>query len=67
MLSGEDAFKLHDTLGVYIDITEQMAHEAGLKVDRPGYASLMEEAQRKAAGCSEEAPCDRSVGRPSEN
>src|SRR5581483_12188918 len=47
-LGGEDAFKLHDTFGVYIDITEQMAAEAGLKVDRDGYARLMEEAKRKA-------------------
>ena len=37
VISGEDAFKLHDTYGFYIDITEQMADEAGLTVDRPGY------------------------------
>lgn len=48
MLSGDDAFKLHDTYGVYIDITEQMAAEAGLKVDRTGYDQLMADAKRKA-------------------
>src|SRR3954447_21933265 len=30
VVSGEDAFKLHDTFGIYIDITQQMAEEAGL-------------------------------------
>lgn len=47
-LGGEDAFKLHDTYGVYIDITEQMAAEGGLKVDRAGYQELMDQAKRKA-------------------
>ena len=28
VISGEDAFQLHDAYGVYIDITEQMASEA---------------------------------------
>jgi alanyl-tRNA synthetase len=49
-ISGEDAFKLHDTYGLYIDITEQMAQEAGLTVDRPGYEDALEEARRKARG-----------------
>lgn len=47
-LGGEDAFKLHDTYGVFIDITEQMAAEGGLKVDRPAYQELMDQAKRKA-------------------
>src|SRR5262249_6739010 len=47
-LGGEDAFKLHDTCGVFIDITEQMAAESGLKVDRAGYQELMDQAKRKA-------------------
>lgn len=47
-VSGEDAFKLHDTFGLYIDITEQMAAEAGLHVDREGYERCMEEARTRA-------------------
>jgi alanyl-tRNA synthetase len=47
-ISGADAFKLHDTYGVYVDIIEQMAAEKGLKVDRPGYEREMDEAKRKA-------------------
>ncbi len=50
VVSGEDAFQLHDTYGVYIDITEQMASEAGLTVDRGGYERAMEEAKNRARG-----------------
>jgi alanyl-tRNA synthetase len=49
-ISGEDAFQLHDTYGVYIDITEQMAAEAGLSVDRAGYDRAMADAKDKARG-----------------
>jgi alanyl-tRNA synthetase len=49
-ITGKDAFKLHDTYGVYIDITEQMAHEVGLGVDRHGFELEMEEARRRARG-----------------
>jgi alanyl-tRNA synthetase len=47
-ICGEDAFKLHDTYGLYIDITEQMAAEQGLTVDVPGFERAMEEAKRRA-------------------
>jgi alanyl-tRNA synthetase len=50
VISGKDAFKLHDTYGVYIDITEQMASEAGLKVDRAGFEEAMEDARKIAQG-----------------
>src|SRR5262249_54568947 len=50
VISGKDAFTLHDTYGLYIDITEQMATEAGLGVDRAGYEDEMERAKEKARG-----------------
>jgi alanyl-tRNA synthetase len=50
VISGPDAFQLHDTYGVYIDITEQMAAEAGLAVDRAGYEREMENAKNRARG-----------------
>ena len=43
-ISGEDAFKLHDTYGFPPDLTALMAEERGLKVDLAGY-----EAERKKA------------------
>jgi alanyl-tRNA synthetase len=50
VISGEVAFKLHDTYGLYIDIVEQMAREAGLSVDRTGFEREMEAAKAKARG-----------------
>ncbi|HXD85377.1 MAG TPA: alanine--tRNA ligase, partial [Urbifossiella sp.] len=47
-INGDEAFKLHDTYGVLIDITEQMAAENGLTVDKSGYERAMQEAQEKA-------------------
>ncbi len=47
-LSGGDAFKLHDTYGFPIDLTEQMAHERGLDVDIAEYERLMESARETA-------------------
>jgi len=49
-ISGQDAFQLHDTYGLYIDITEQMAGEAGLTVDRSGFDQAMAEARDLARG-----------------
>jgi len=49
-IGGADAFLLHDTYGLYIDITEQMAAEAGLGVDRAGYEQEMERARTIARG-----------------
>jgi alanyl-tRNA synthetase len=48
VVSGEDAFKLHDTYGFPIDLTMQMAEERGLKVDTAGYEKLMEQAKELA-------------------
>jgi alanyl-tRNA synthetase len=48
VVSGEEAFKLHDTHGVLIDITQQMASEHGLTVDVPGFEEAMKGAQDKA-------------------
>ncbi|MGH7172781.1 MAG: alanine--tRNA ligase [Gemmataceae bacterium] len=50
VISGEHAFKLHDTYGMYIDIVEQMAAEIGLKVDRAGFDEEMRKAKEIARG-----------------
>jgi len=53
-ISAEDAFKLHDTWGFPIDLTEVMASEHGLHVDDAGYRQLMEQARETSrAGKSE--------------
>ncbi|MBG6190233.1 alanyl-tRNA synthetase [Arthrobacter sp. CAN_A212] len=47
-LSGEDAFALHDTFGFPIDLTLEMAAEAGLAVDADGFRALMLEQRQRA-------------------
>jgi alanyl-tRNA synthetase len=47
-LSGDVAFKLHDTYGFPIDLTLEMAAEQGLTVDREGFARLMREQRDRA-------------------
>jgi alanyl-tRNA synthetase len=44
-ISGEDAFKLYDTFGFPIDLTELMARERGYSVDIAGFESALQ-AQR---------------------
>jgi len=47
-LSGEFAFKLYDTYGFPLDLTELMAREAGLRVDTAGFKTLMEQQRERA-------------------
>ena len=47
-LSGDTAFLLHDTYGFPIDLTLEMAEEAGLSVDRESFDSLMREQRDRA-------------------
>ncbi|GEA88816.1 alanine--tRNA ligase [Cellulomonas cellasea] len=48
LLSGEQAFQLHDTYGFPIDLTLEMAAEQGVSVDETAFRSLMQ-AQRQRA------------------
>ncbi len=47
-LPGDQAFKLHDTYGFPIDLTLEMAAEAGLTVDEQGFRTLMAEQRSRA-------------------
>jgi alanyl-tRNA synthetase len=47
-LAGDKAFQLHDTYGFPIDLTLEMASEAGLAVDEQGFRTLMEEQRTRA-------------------
>jgi alanyl-tRNA synthetase len=47
-LSGDDAFKLHDTYGFPIDLTLEMAAENGLQVDEVAFRRLMGEQRDRA-------------------
>lgn len=48
VLSGSDAFKLHDTFGFPIDLTREIAAEAGIDIDEVEFRAQMER-QREAA------------------
>ncbi|OHU97582.1 alanine--tRNA ligase [Mycobacterium talmoniae] len=48
VLSGTDAFTLHDTYGFPIELTLEMAAEAGLAVDEAGFRTLMAEQRQRA-------------------
>jgi alanyl-tRNA synthetase len=47
-ISGEDAFRLHDTYGFPLELTEELALERGLPVDVDGFRQLMEEQRRRS-------------------
>jgi alanyl-tRNA synthetase len=48
VLSGDQAFALHDTYGFPIDLTLEMAAEKGLVVDEDGFRRLMGEQRERA-------------------
>ena len=47
-ISGAFAFRLYDEQGFPIDLTELMARERGLSVDKAGFEALMEEQRARA-------------------
>jgi alanyl-tRNA synthetase len=48
VLPGDTAFLLHDTFGFPIDLTLEVAEEAGLSVDRDAFDALMQSQRNKA-------------------
>ena len=48
VFSGADAFKLYDTYGFPIDLTAEMAEEAGMTVDQKDFDRLMQEQKARA-------------------
>ena len=63
-IAGSEAFLLHDTYGFPIDLTLEIAQEAGLDVDRAGFDALMQEQRTRAkadARSRKRALADHSV------
>ncbi len=48
VLDGKDAFKLYDTYGFPIDLTEEILQESNLTLDEDGFGSAMKEQKEKA-------------------
>ncbi|HEY6220557.1 MAG TPA: alanine--tRNA ligase, partial [Gemmatimonadaceae bacterium] len=47
-ISGEDAFRLYDTFGFPIDLTELMARERGYTVDIAGFESALDKQRKRS-------------------
>ena len=47
-LSGADTFKLYDTFGFPVDLTREIAEEAGLSIDEDEFKTLMNEQKERA-------------------
>jgi alanyl-tRNA synthetase len=48
LMSGDFAFKLYDTYGFPLDLTQLMARERGLSVDTDGFDKLMDEQKKRS-------------------
>ena len=48
VLSGADAFKLYDTYGFPLDLTEDVLSESGMTADTEGFNALMQEQRERA-------------------
>lgn len=60
-LSGEDVFRLHDTYGFPLDLTREIAKDAGLTVDEAGFTAQMKK-QKDAARAATKAKTDTAWG-----
>ena len=47
-LEGKDIFKLYDTYGFPVELTEEMAEDQGFKIDHEGFQAAMKEQQERA-------------------
>ncbi|WP_279361033.1 alanine--tRNA ligase [Xanthomonas sacchari] len=48
IIAGEDAFRLYDTYGFPLDLTQDIARERDLRVDEQGFETAMDEQRRRA-------------------
>ncbi len=54
VLSGEHAFKLYDTYGFPMDLTQEILEEKGFTIDEEGFKKCMEEQREKARSSRKE-------------
>ena len=47
-ISGDDAFRLHDTYGFPLELTRELAREGGLAIDEEGFTRRMEEQRARS-------------------
>ena len=61
-ITGEDAFKLSDTFGFPLQLTEELAADAGLTVDSDRFAELLEEQRGRARAAARKVPIGLDSG-----
>lgn len=54
VLSGEDAFRLYDTYGFPVDLTEEILAEKGFSIDRQGFEKAMDHQRSTARNARKE-------------
>ncbi|MGU9538102.1 alanine--tRNA ligase [Clostridium tepidum] len=54
VLSGDKAFKLYDTYGFPVELTEEILEEEGINIDRQGFDKEMKEQRERARSAREE-------------
>jgi alanyl-tRNA synthetase len=65
-ISGDDAFKLHDTYGFPLELTRELANERGLAVDEEEFTRLMAEQRARSKARAPEVVVTLDGSRPSE-
>jgi alanyl-tRNA synthetase len=55
VLGGDVAFTLHDTHGFPVELTEELARDAGVEVDRAGFDAAMAEQRERARAATRSA------------
>jgi alanyl-tRNA synthetase len=58
VLSGDAAFRLYDTYGFPVDMTEDILRSRGIRIDREGFERALEEQRSRARG----AQADKQTG-----
>ncbi len=61
-VTGDDAFKLSDTFGFPLQLTEELAAEAGLTVDSDRFGQLLEEQRSRARAAAKKVPIGLDAG-----
>jgi alanyl-tRNA synthetase len=62
MIPGSEAFKLHDTFGVPIDVARELAEERGIQVDEEGFKEEMSgQRQRSRSGVTRQSAAAKDL------
>jgi alanyl-tRNA synthetase len=48
VISGEDVFRLHDTYGFPLELTEEIAADRGIGIDKAGFEAMMKQQRARA-------------------